>query len=133
MFATLPAALIPAIVVLHGLGHGGAIAALAWIAARPDSNSGAWSAAHSWLAPGLPAAPASAIAIAFWVVALACFVLAGLGMAGIGTVDGWRTLAGIGVAVSTTGIVLFMGNWPAFNTIAALMVNAAIVVLLVRS
>ena len=41
--------------LLHGISHGGALAALAWIGARPGSDTGSWQAARSWLAAGLPA------------------------------------------------------------------------------
>jgi hypothetical protein len=40
----------------------------------------------------------------------------------------WRQLA-IGSAIaSATGIILFFGTWPMFNTIAALGVNALVLV-----
>jgi hypothetical protein len=39
--------------LVHGLGHFGAVAALAWLAARPGTATGAWTAARSWLVPSL--------------------------------------------------------------------------------
>ena len=70
-------AALPAVLLLHGLGHGGAIAALAWIAARPGGPTGDWHAARSWLMPALPADTATAVACTFWALALAGFVAAG--------------------------------------------------------
>lgn len=40
----------------------------------------------------------------------------------------WRTLAVGSAIVSLTGIVLFFGTWPPFNTVAALAVNAVVLV-----
>ena len=112
--------------VLHGLGHGGALIALAWIAARPGSATGAWTAARSWLAPGLSSATATTLASILWVASLVLFLVAGLGMAGIGFPSVWRPTAVIGAVVSLSGIGLFLGTWPAFNTLAAIGVNIAI-------
>jgi len=42
--------------VIHGLGHGGALGALIWMALRPSDPTGGWQAARSWLLPALPAA-----------------------------------------------------------------------------
>jgi hypothetical protein len=133
MFAELPYPIVPLVVVLHGLGHGGALAALAWIAAAPASNTGAWTAARSWLAPGMDPGAATVAAAAFWLASLVLFLAAGLGMAGIGLVDAWRPLAAAGAVVSLAGIGLFLGTWPAFNTIAAVAVNVGILVLLATS
>ena len=33
------------VLLLHGLGHGGAMGALWWIAARPGTDTGGWEAA----------------------------------------------------------------------------------------
>ena len=41
--------------LLHGLGHGGAIGALAWIKAHPDRDTGGWRVARSWALPALRA------------------------------------------------------------------------------
>jgi uncharacterized integral membrane protein len=69
------------------------------------------------------------LASAFWIVALAGFVLAALSFWGILVPAGvWQPL-GVGTAlVSLAGIVLFLGTWPIFNTVAALGVNIAVLV-----
>lgn len=123
---------LAALIALHGLGHGGALAALAWTAWRPGSNTGAWTAARSWLLPSLPSGTATVLGSTFWTVALVGFLAAALSFLGILLPgDIWHPLA-IGAAiVSTVGIVLFFGNWPLFNTLAALGVNAAVLVALV--
>ena len=113
--------------LLHGLGHGGALGALAWIGARPGTDTGAWHAARSWLATGLPVGTATAIASAFWIVSLIGFVATALAFWGIGLPgEAWRPLAVVSALVSMAGIVLFFGTWPMFNTLAALGVNVAV-------
>jgi hypothetical protein len=123
---------IAAVVALHGLGHGGALAALAWIAWRPGSDTGAWTGARSWLLPSLSSGTATVIACTFWTVALVGFLAAVLSFVGILLpVDAWRPLAIGSSIISTVGIVLFFGNWPLFNTVAALGVNLVVLVALV--
>jgi hypothetical protein len=131
MFPQLPALAGPAIVALHGLGHGGALIALAWIAARPGTDTGAWSAARSWLVPGLSGDTATVVASGFWAVSLIAFVAVGLGMAGVGVLaETWRPIAAVAAVASLTGIGLFLGTWPAFNTFAAIAVNIGILAVL---
>lgn len=117
------------VLLVHGLGHSGALAALIWLRVRPGANTGNWLPARSWLNPSLPADTAIRLASAFWIVSLAGFVLAALLFWGILIPDGvWQPL-GVGTAlVSLTGIVLFLGTWPIFNTVAALGVNVAVLV-----
>jgi len=69
------------------------------------------------------------LACACWIVALAGFVIAALSFWGILIpTEVWQPLA-VGTAlVSLAGIVLFWGTWPAFNTVAALGVNVAVLV-----
>lgn len=124
MFALLPALAGPIVVLLHGLGHGGALIALAWIAAWPGTGTGAWTAARSWALPDLATETATVVAACFWCIALVAFVVAGTGMAGVpGTAAIWRGAGVAGAIVSLTGIGLFAGTWPAFNTLAAVAVN----------
>ncbi len=95
--------------LLHGLGHGGALGALAWIGARPGTDTGAWHAARSWLATGLPAGTATAIASAFWIVSLIGFVATALAFWGIGLPgEAWRPLAIVSAVVSMAGIVALL-------------------------
>jgi len=119
------------VLLLHGLGHGGALGALAWIRLRPGTPTGDWLAARSWLVPSLPADTATTIASAFWIASLVGFVVAAMSFWGV-LVPGevWRPL-GVAVAlVSIAGIVLFFGTWPMFNTLAALGLNVAVLVAL---
>jgi hypothetical protein len=125
MFTDLPAFAGPILVVLHGLGHGGALIALAWIAARPGTDTGAWTAARSWALPNLAPALARLVAGTLWAIALVTFVVAGAGMAGVGGgSETWRPLALVGAVTSLSGIGLFLGTWPVFNTVAAIAVDA---------
>jgi len=115
--------------VIHGLGHGGALGALIWMALRPSDPTGGWQAARSWLLPALPAATATPMAGGFWIVAMLGFVVAALSFWGIGLPgEAWRSVAIGSAIVSLVGITLFFGTWPPFNTLAALAVNIAVLV-----
>ncbi|MHB8961204.1 MAG: hypothetical protein ACYDAN_16460 [Candidatus Limnocylindrales bacterium] len=115
------------VLLLHGLGHGGAAIALAWIRLRPGTPTGDWLAARSWLLPSLAAPTATTLASAFWIVSLAGFVLAAMSFWGVVLPGGvWRPVAVASALVSIAGIALFFGTWPMFNTLAALVVNVAV-------
>ena len=117
------------VLLVHGLGHGGALGALAWIRLRPGRQHGDWLAARSWLVPSLPADTATTLASAFWIVSLIGFVIAAMSFWGVLVPgDVWRPLAVASALVSIAGIVLFFGTWPMFNTLAALGVNVAVLV-----
>jgi len=118
--------------MIHGLGHGGALGALLWIAARPSDPSGGWQAARSWLLPALPTMTATFVAGSFWVFSMFGFVAAALSFWGI-LVPGelWRPLAIGSAVVSLVGMILFFGTWPPFNTVAALVVNIAVLISLI--
>ena len=117
-----------AVLLLHGLGHGGALGALAWIRLRPGTPTGAWHAAQSWLLP-LSTDTASSVAGAFWIASLVGFVIAAMSFWGVLVPEGvWRPLAVASAVVSIAGIALFFGTWPMFNTLAALAVNVAVLV-----
>jgi hypothetical protein len=120
---------VAAVLLLHGLGHGGALGALIWIRFRPGDDTGAWRAARSWLFPSLSAVSATAIASVFWILSLIGFVAAAWSFWGVLVPgDVWRQLAVASAIISTLGIALFFGTWPAFNTLAALVVNIAVLV-----
>lgn len=122
-------AIISGVLLLHGLGHGGAIGALMWVEARPGTDTGGWRTARSWLFPSLSTRNAKTMAIIFWVVSLIGFVAAVLSFLGILVPgDFWRQLSVGSAIISTLGIALFLGTWPAFNTLAALGVNAVVLI-----
>jgi hypothetical protein len=112
----------------HGLGHGGALGALAWIARFGPGHTGQWLAARSWLMPELAGSTATAIACAAWTLALVGFVIAAAGFWGILPFGAWRGVAVAAAVVSIAGIVAFCGTWPLFNTVAALAFNVAVLV-----
>ena len=115
--------------LLHGLGHGGALGALAWIQLSPGSNTGAWLAARSWLVPSLSADTATILASGFWIVSLVGFVVTAMSFWGVVVPgDVWRPLAVASAFAAAAGIVLFFGTWPMFNTLAALGMNVAVLV-----
>jgi hypothetical protein len=124
--------IIGGILLVHGLGHGGALGALLWIRFMPGTETGGWLAARSWLFPSLATPNASIVASAFWVLALIGFVAAALSFWGILLPnDLWRPVAVVSAIVSLVGMMLFFGTWPAFNYMAALGVNIAVLVVVV--
>jgi len=116
--------LVIALLTGHGLGHGGAIAALWWIANR-DGPTGGWAAARTWAMPSLAAATATNVAVAFWVASMLGFIAAAVSLALLPT-EAWRLLAIGSAVISLVGIVLFAGTWPPFNTLAALAANIVV-------
>jgi hypothetical protein len=119
--------LITAVLLVHGLGHGGAIGALIYI--DRGATGGKWLPARSWLLPKLSPRFAKIIAITFWAFSMIGFIAATLSFWGIlFPVDLWRSLALVFAIVSLTGIILFWGIWPMFNTLAAQLVNLAVII-----
>ena len=118
--------LIAGVLLVHGLGHVGAIGAL--IAIDRGVPSGKWLSARSWLFPNLTPQTAKIIAIIFWALSLLGFVAAALSFWGV-LIPGdlWRLLALIFAFISFIGIILFWGRWPMFNTLAAQAVNLAVI------
>jgi hypothetical protein len=115
------------VLLLHGLGHGGALGALAWIGLRPGSSTGDWHAARSWLVPTLSADTATILASALWILSLVGFVIGAMSFWGVLVpASVWRPLAVASALVSIVGITFFFGTWPMFNTLAALAVNVAV-------
>ena len=117
------------VLLVHGLGHGGALGALAWIRIYPGTPTGGWLAARSWLVPSLAGDAATTIAAAFWIVSLVGFVIAAMSFWGVVVPDNvWRPVAVASAIVSTIGVVFFFGTWPMNYTLAALGVNVAVLV-----
>jgi hypothetical protein len=118
-----------AIVLTHGIAHGGAIGALWWIDSGRARDPGGWRAARSWIAPSLDSQLAGRLATGFWLAAMFGFALTALSLWGVLLPENaWRGLGIASAAVSATGIVVFLGDWPMPNTAAALLVDAAVVI-----
>jgi hypothetical protein len=134
--------IITIVLLLHGLGHGGAIVAL--VVGSRGTPTGKWLAARSWLFPRLSSRLALTIAIIFWSLSLIGFVIAALWNQGFLYSAGimqflapitaaiqtgvWGSIALISSFVSFIGITLFWGTWPMFNTLAAQAVNLAVII-----
>ena len=119
--------IITGVLFLHGVAHIGPFLVIVgnW------KDTGAWLAARSWLFPNLSVQSAKLVGSAFWIFSLAGFVAASAAFWGILIPGGlWRIIALISAVVSALGILLFLGTWPTFNTIAALSVNAAVFICL---
>ena len=95
---------------------------------------------RSWLLPALSHRTAAWLASIFWLLATLGFVAALMSIwdsLPVGVT--WQQLAAAAAVISTLGIVLFSGIWPGApnrklsktDTIIALVINAAILVLLV--
>jgi hypothetical protein len=122
--------LVFGVLMIHGLGHGGAIGALLF--RRLDavaSDRAGWLAARSWLLPSLDAGAAATVATLFWMLSMAGFIAAALSFWGILVPsEAWSVIAIVSSIVSLAGIIVFAGTWPPFNTVAALAVNLAVLV-----
>jgi hypothetical protein len=107
--------LIAGALFVHGVGH----------------TLGFWMPARSWLLPDVPEPTLKVLSSVLWLLAAIGFVAACLGFLGILIpTQWWRTLA-VGTAViSLLGLIIFFGNWPAFNTTGAIGMNLAILVAL---
>ena len=117
------------VLLLHGMAHAGAIGSLWWVGSGRAINTGGWTIARSWLVPSLTTHMATRLAVAFWIASLVGFVLAALAFLGLVLpMTAWPALGVASAAISTIGIVAFFGTWPMFNTIAALAVNAGVLV-----
>jgi hypothetical protein len=117
------------VLFLHGIAHGGAMGSLWWVAARPGTDTGGWTTARLWAAPGLGGDAATAIAVAFWTVAMVAFIVGALGFWNVVVPpEWWQPAVAVGALVSLVGIVLLAGTWPLFNTVAALAVDTAVLV-----
>jgi hypothetical protein len=68
--------LIAGALLLHGLGHGGALGALIWIGRSEGTGAGGLLPARAWVFPSLAPPSATAVAGTFWVVSLIGFVAA---------------------------------------------------------
>ncbi len=116
--------------LVHGLGHAGALGAQIWIQYSPNTDMGGWLGARSWVVPALPLSAGTIAAGAFWIVSLIGFVLSALRFWGtLHRPASWRRLAVVSAGVSATGIVLFFGTWPMWTTAAALGMNVVAVIL----
>ena len=108
--------LIAGALFAHGLGH----------------TLGFFRPARSWILSALGKPVLRVTANILWALALAGFVSAGLSFLGLGiSVEWWRPLAVVSSLVSLSGLVLFLGDWPVFNTIGAFGFNLAALAVLV--
>lgn len=117
--------------LIHGLGHLGAVGALLWRASGriADSDRAGWLAPRSWLLPNMELSATTAAAYALWIVAALGFVGAALLFwFGARDLEAWRFVALGAALVSTVGMIAFAGTWPVFNTVAAAAVNIAVFV-----
>ena len=103
--------LIAGALFVHGVGH----------------SLGFWMPARSWLLPGANDQMLRRLSSVFWALAMVGFVGASLSYLGfLLPAAWWGTLALVSACISLLGLLLFFGNWPAFNTIAALAVDLVV-------
>lgn len=107
--------LIAGALLVHGVGH----------------TLGYFRPARSWLLPFISEPALRIIANLLWSLAALGFVVCCLAFLGVLVPpDWWRSLAVIFAVVSLVGLVLFLGNWPAFNTIGAFGFDVVVLVAL---
>jgi hypothetical protein len=129
--------LVTGLLAVQAFSHG-----VAFFALFGDARTGIKPAlpVRSWLLPTLSHRAAAWIACIFWLLATLGFAAAAISIwdsLPIGVP--WQQLAAAAAAISTLGIVLFTGIWPGapnrklskIDTIIALVINAAILVMLV--
>ena len=119
--------IIAGVLFLHGIAHVGPLIVV--LTHDRWKDTGAWKRARSWLAASLAPSLATALASTLYIFSLLGFVAAALSFWGVVIPgDAWRSLALIASIISTLGILLFLGTWPIFNTLAALAVNVAVLI-----
>jgi len=117
--------LIPAVLVVHGVGH-----TMGILPALGLASTKTWHARSWLLTPVLGDRAARAISVILWLVAALGAIGAGLGAFGWPVTQGaWRTLAVVSAIVSLVGLVLFWNAFSAFfNKAGAIGVDAATLV-----
>jgi hypothetical protein len=121
--------------VVHGLGHVGAIGALMWraLVSVDAADRSGWLAPRSWLLPWLDLPSATLVAYGCWLMPAVGFTVAAL-LFWFGLpseppqLELWRFVALAAAVVSLVGLLTFFGTWPWFNTVAALSVNVVVIV-----
>ena len=109
--------LIAGALFVHGVGH----------------TLGFWRPVNSWLLGGLSEPARRTISSIFWILSAIGFVAASLGFLNfIVPNEWWRSLAIASSLVSLAGLIVFIGNWPLFNTIGALGMNILVLASLLR-
>jgi hypothetical protein len=99
----------------HGVGH----------------TLGFFKPSRSWILSSLGEQALRTTANVFWVLAAIGFTLSALGFLGwLVPVNWWRLLAIVSSVVSLLGLVIFIGNWPIFNTVGAIGFNVVVLVAL---
>jgi hypothetical protein len=118
--------LVPAVLIVHGIGHWMGIMTAAGLAQTDNWHSRSW-----LLTEPLGETNARIIALILWVVTFVGFLAAGVGAAGWSPLqDSWRTIAVIASILSLIALALF---WNAFvalfpNKIGSIVVNVGTLV-----
>lgn len=103
--------LVAGALLVHGIGH----------------SLGYFKPAKSWLLSFLGEPALRVSANVFWTVAGLGFVLSCLAFVGfVVPIDWWRPLAIVFAVISLLGLVVFIGNWPIFNTVGAIGFNVVV-------
>ena len=100
---------------VHGVGH----------------SLGFFKPCRSWILSSFSEHALRTTANVFWSLAAVGFVISTLGfLAVLVPATLWRPLAVLSSLFSLLGLVLFIGNWPVFNTIGAIGFNLVVLVAL---
>lgn len=113
------------VLLIHGVGH--ILRVLALFDLEPEG----WDARSWLLTDRIGDVPAKTISVVLWVVAVAGFVLAGLGLLELGVPEvWWKPLAASFAIVSLVTLTLFWNAFPVLfpSKIGAIAVNVAVLV-----
>jgi len=122
MSSDLSNLIVAIILALHGIAHYGAY--IGQIYDQKGLGTGKWKVAKSWLFPDAYPSTVMRFAGALWLLCMIAFLATATSIRGvIISQDMWEEFGVVAALISSIGILLFIGNWPKFNTTAALCVN----------
>lgn len=114
---------VAVVLLAHGLGHVLGLLPLFGVSANGPWHNRSW-----MLAKGSGEAVGRWLAPVVWLVAVAAFVVVGLGVLGLGVHGAsWRAVAVVAAMVSAVAVVVFWNGFPTIvNKAGALAVDAAL-------
>jgi hypothetical protein len=116
--------LIALVLLAHGIGHSMGLLQVFKVAPVNPNWHG-----DSWILSGLVGTTAAqAAGVALWTVAIVGFAGAAGAVIGWVPVSWWQPLAVVSAVASTAGLVFFPVAFPAFSTVGAFVVDAAVLV-----
>ena len=114
--------IVTIVLALHGIAHYGAY--IGQIYDQKGLGTGKWKVAKSWLFPDVYPSTVMRFAGLLWLLCMIAFLGTAMAIRGLLiSQDLWEELGVFAALLSSIGILIFLGNWPKFNTTAALCIN----------